>query len=778
MKNENLFKIFLVIVMGILSENAFALNLKNYTKTPNRYYVKTISQDPCPIKKYTFEIVDSVGLKIKSQEIGHLYSPIYIVDGIEYAQNNELILSDVSVGIHVLINRLNLNSLIFGVDSIPLPNKIYRLKFKTMDVYPILSKIKASGLCKFVDTNDVFFKTMDGAGDNNPYISAQWYIKNHTFPNIDINATNAWSYSTGGVAKVAILDGGIYMNHEDLHTNIKGGKDVSADGTGGASQEFDTVDHGTQVAGVLSAKNNKVGIVGVANSARIYSIKFYAVSRIGDNIYYSANQYDVANAFYSAVNDFDVDVINFSHHLNYSDVVTNVINDITVNGRNGKGCIVVASSGNLDSGTVQFPASMPNVLSVGGITKNGIRWTGNGIGSCYGENLDVVAGGADIFTTAAPVTGSGGYLSVLGTSFATPQVAGLAALLVGRFPNLTRQEVMDIIKSTCRKLSGYNFNTYKSIGTWNNQVGYGLIDAHKAMKSTTIKNMEIVGSSIICDSAFYYINNSATATHSNWSFETTASEKPRMTNNNDPHGEITLVNDPVRRRKGVLSVDLLIEGESVRISKTIYSTVGESTSLFPGGYISQPSCTYHNVVYPPTQKNISGSTEYIYKGCTATIYFNQSDVYGCDISLSAGAPEYWSYNPESCILVLRLPRYAGGIPFTFNFAGNDKCISSKHINFFTWSDNTPHTLNITSIGSTLTAEILVNESSEDISAPSQENITEIEVDIANMLTGQTITKKVKGLNCDFDTSGWAKGLYIVTAKFNGKILRERTMIME
>ncbi|MEG0253115.1 MAG: hypothetical protein RR667_03410, partial [Muribaculaceae bacterium] len=117
-------------------------------------------------------------------------------------------------------------------------------------------------------------------------------------------------------------------------------------------------------------------------------------------------------------------------------------------------------------------------------------------------------------------------------------------------------------------------------------------------------------------------------------------------------------------------------------------------------------------------------------------------------------------------------------PFTFNFAGNDKCISSKHINFFTWSDNTPHTLNITSIGSTLTAEILVNESSEDISAPSQENITEIEVDIANMLTGQTITKKVKGLNCDFDTSGWAKGLYIVTAKFNGKILRERTMIME
>lgn len=120
-----------------------------------------------------------------------------------------------------------------------------------------------------------------------------------------------------------------------------------------------------------------------------------------------------------------------------------------------------------------------------------------------------------------------------------------------------------------------------------------------------------------------------------------------------------------------------------------------------------------------------------------------------------------------------MPRFAGGIPFTFNFTG----AINKQINFFTWSDNTPHTLNVTSIGSTLTAEILVNENSEDVSIPTQEDISEIEVDITNALTGRTITKKVEGRNCDFDTSGWAKGLYIVTAKFNGKILRERTMIV-
>lgn len=51
-------------------------------------------------------------------------------------------------------------------------------------------------------------------------------------------------------------------------------------------------------------------------------------------------------------------------------------------------------------------------------------------------------------------------------------------------------------------------------------------------------------------------------------------------------------------------------------------------AAYPHGTISQPSCMYYNVTYPTFNKTISGPTEYIYKGCQATIQFDPADVYG------------------------------------------------------------------------------------------------------------------------------------------------------
>jgi len=199
-------------------------------------------------------------------------------------------------------------------------------------------------------------------------------------------------------------------------------------------------------------------------------------------------------------------------------IIDDAINNAITQGRNGKGCVVVFASGNDNLSTVSYPASLQNVIAVGAISPCGQRKSlsscdGESWGSNYGLNLSIVAPGVLIPTTDRQGnagynpnihihTGNGGNKVTQdftnqdytvwfnGTSAACPHVAGVAALVLSVNPNLTGQQVRDIIESTAQKVGGYNYQTTsgRPNGTWNNEVGYGLVNAYAAVQAAQCVN--------------------------------------------------------------------------------------------------------------------------------------------------------------------------------------------------------------------------------------------------------------------------------------------------
>lgn len=199
---------------------------------------------------------------------------------------------------------------------------------------------------------------------------------------------------------------------------------------------------------------------------------------------------DLANAINAAWNTFGYDVLNNSwtfhatdySNIPYADNLIDAIHNATTYGRNGKGSIVVFSSGNdnqVYSG-VSFPANVTGVIAVGAINANtGIvqNYSGRGpelsLVAPSGTNSNDLVTCDRMGSLGYNTENNGHYTNEFGgTSAACPQVSGVAALMLSVNPNLTSQEVTTILQTTARDLCTPGFdNTY----------GYGLIDAHKAV---------------------------------------------------------------------------------------------------------------------------------------------------------------------------------------------------------------------------------------------------------------------------------------------------------
>lgn len=225
--------------------------------------------------------------------------------------------------------------------------------------------------------------------------------------------------------------------------------------------------HGTFVSGIIGAKrNNSLGIAGIAtNNNATGGVKILPYC-VGVNAPISSV---IDDAIIEAV-DNGVKVIQLSLSVPFSSAIEQAINYAVQHN-----VLVVCAAGNNSSSTISYPASNNKVIAVGAVDNNNKR---AGF-SNYGNLLDIVAPGVNIYST---INGNN-YSTANGTSFAAPQVSAVAAILFGINPNLTEAQVRNIIESTAQKVGGYNYQTTtgRPNGTWNNEMGYGLLDAFNAI---------------------------------------------------------------------------------------------------------------------------------------------------------------------------------------------------------------------------------------------------------------------------------------------------------
>ena len=342
----------------------------------------------------------------------------------------------------------------------------------------------------FADVDPAFMFDFNNSCANDLNFNLLWGLNNNSNPNIDINICQAWELSTGVGVKVAVLDNGIDKTHNDLNDNIS---ILSYDTKTGMSPSVfvSNLVHGTHIAGTIAAeRNNNLQVVGIAPNSSIMSISNELT--ISPTI-----SEELANGISWAWQN-GADIINNSwgdqggvffgdlHSTLLEDAILNAIN----NGRNGLGTIVVFAAGN-KAPAMDYPATFhPDILTVGSIMSDGSKSSFSG----FGTQLDIVAPGSGIYSTLPNNT----IGSLSGTSMAAPHVSGIAALILSVNPNLTGKEVRDIIEKTSQKISSFSYTNVsgRPNGTWNSQVGYGLVDAFAAVVEAN--KLVIEGSEQIC----------------------------------------------------------------------------------------------------------------------------------------------------------------------------------------------------------------------------------------------------------------------------------------
>lgn len=441
------------------------------------------------------------------------------------------------------------------------------------DDLTIANAIQESGLVHYSHPNFVvnFQKLQDTISD--PYFPNQFYLHSigqiindghETTVDADIDALAAWSITKGSPSIViAVIDEGVTDNHPDLPSSRQ-----------------------------LRLPNSNLSALNFAiiNGADIIS-----------------NSWSVLTS-----------------EPNYFPAIVSEINNATYNGRNGKGCVVSFAAGNTahrvynGTGYVTFPANCSNelMITVGASDRNNevANYSPSGdkisvVAPSHKAYQDQISGeNFEIWTIDAPdsagynpnketgeVLPSFGinYLSYTGrfggTSAACPQVSGTAALMLSINPNLSVYEIKNIIEKTAKKIGITPYQMYGNHpnGTWNSNMGYGLLNAHKAVLSAAYYQIYGEKRLPLCDNISYTVINQYNQFVTDVAFEWTCSDNIRIIS-----GKLTssVVVKGVGFGEGWLSCQVIHMGDTISSCKNVYIVENNEAYYIDSTLISTQYC--------------------------------------------------------------------------------------------------------------------------------------------------------------------------------------------
>ncbi|MFH2055987.1 MAG: S8 family serine peptidase [bacterium] len=359
-----------------------------------------------------------------------------------------------------------------------------KLRTKNPDqLFELIDRVEALQAVRYAEPNMVDHLYVI---PNDPDFVKQWHYHNTGqvppggTPDADMDCPEGWDISTGSNSIiVGVLDSGIPMqggvlSHPDLDEPSKFliGTDIS----GGDAEPMDENGHGTHVSGTIGAESdNGIGVAGVAWDTKIMAIQVF-------DRYGSGSHENFRDGCIFGV-DNGCKVLNYSgggsagetkeHGVAYAD---------------SNGVVLCAAAGNSYQGSVSWPGAYStqysNCICVSSTNTN----DGSSGFSSIGPEVTIAAPGGtgspfdtdDIWSTFPNYEYQIGidyglpqsYGPLAGTSMATPHVTGLCALILGVNPNLTPDDVRQILISTADDLGPTGFD---------NQFGWGRVNTFAAL---------------------------------------------------------------------------------------------------------------------------------------------------------------------------------------------------------------------------------------------------------------------------------------------------------
>ena len=321
-----------------------------------------------------------------------------------------------------------------------------------------------------------------------PVGGQQYWLQN-------IKAYEAWDVHKGSPnVTIGIIDFGCDVTHEDLKTNIQyntadpvdgldNDKDGYTDNYAGwnmiaNSNNLRANAHGTRVSGCAAGEaNNGLGGAGVGYNCRFLPATGFdpATGRFSG----------FAGLVYLAEKGCKVINLSWGRTGSGSSLEQDIINYAAIN----HDVVITASAGNDNSGRYWWPASYENVLSVGATDATDAKamWSGGAGGSTYNDKVDIMAPGKDIISTQD----GGGYQYDTGTSYASPMVAGAAALVRSLYPQLSAAEVRQRLVATTDDISGIAGNS-----AYAGKLGSGRLNVYRALTEPATQSVVLLGKTV------------------------------------------------------------------------------------------------------------------------------------------------------------------------------------------------------------------------------------------------------------------------------------------